>query len=94
MTTTETELTTTEPEETTTETTTTTTETKPIAETVVGDANGDGKLNVRDAANIAYMLATGKVDQLPEEADFNGDGKINVRDAAAIAKFLASGKTA
>ena len=58
----------------------------------VGDANGDGKLNVRDAAYIAKMLAQGKADELPESADFNGDGNINVRDAAAIAKFLATGK--
>ena len=60
--------------------------------TPVGDANGDGKLNVRDAANIAYMLAVGRVDELPPDADFNGDGKVNVRDAAAIAKYLATGK--
>lgn len=57
-----------------------------------GDATGDGKLNVRDAAFIAKMLAQGKVSDLPENSDFNGDGKINVRDAAAIAKFLATGK--
>lgn len=57
-----------------------------------GDANGDGSLNVRDAAYIAKMLARSKGVLLPHEADFNKDGKINVRDAAAIAKFLATGK--
>lgn len=57
-----------------------------------GDANHDGKLNVRDAAHIAKMLAQGKASELPAEADFNGDGKTNVRDAAAIAKYLAEGK--
>ncbi len=57
-----------------------------------GDANGDGKVNVRDAAYIAAKLAHGKADELSSFADFNGDGKINVRDAAAIAKFLATGK--
>lgn len=56
------------------------------------DANHDGKLNVRDAAHIAKMLAQGKASELPVESDFNDDGKINVRDAAAIAKYLASGK--
>lgn len=78
-----------------TTTTVTTTEpqtTEPAETTPVGDANGDNKLNVRDAAFIAAKLALGKSDELPECADFNGDGKINVRDAAAIAKFLASGK--
>ena len=71
-------------------TTTTTSSTQPSV--LLGDANEDGKLNVRDAAFIAAKLALGKSDELPECADFNGDGKINVRDAAAIAKFLASGK--
>ncbi len=58
-------------------------------ETVAGDANDDGKLNVRDCAFIASALAKGLADTLPKSADFNGDGKINVRDAAAIAKVLA-----
>lgn len=57
-----------------------------------GDANGDGIMNIRDAAFIAKMLAQGKADQLPESADYNGDGKVNIRDAAAIAKFLVTGK--
>lgn len=58
--------------------------------TVLGDSNRDSKLNVRDAAFIAKMLAQGKASELPPESDFNDDGKINVRDAAAIAKYLAS----
>lgn len=85
---------TTEPETTTTDitmtdatTTTTVTGTQP---SIPGDADGDGKLNVRDAAHIARKLALHKAHELPPEADFNGDGKINVRDAAAIAKYLAS----
>lgn len=57
-----------------------------------GDANLDGKVNVRDAAFIASALAKGKGDTLPPAADFNDDGKINVRDAAAIASFLAKSK--
>ena len=61
-------------------------------EEVIGDANGDGVLNVRDAAYIAKTLAQGKGDELPSAADFNKDGKVNVRDAAAIAKHLASAK--
>ncbi len=57
-----------------------------------GDANLDGKVNVRDAAYIASALASGKQDILNVIADFNGDGKINVRDAAAIASALAKGE--
>ena len=57
---------------------------------ITGDANGDGKLDVRDAAYIARMLANGQGDEIPLTADFNGDGQVNVRDAAAIARFLAN----
>ena len=60
--------------------------------TIQGDSNGDGIVNVRDAAHIAKMLAQGKTSELSSEADFNGDGKVNVRDAAAIAKYLATDK--
>ena len=67
-------------------------ENDPDAAVVLGDANGDGNLNVRDAAFIANKLAQGRGDELPPEADFNEDGKVNVRDAAGIAKFLATGK--
>ncbi|MGN0613226.1 MAG: lectin-like protein, partial [Porcipelethomonas sp.] len=58
---------------------------------ILGDANIDGKVNVRDAAFIAQKLAQGKANELTIAADFNEDGTINVRDAAAIAKFLATG---
>ncbi len=74
-------------------TTTVTTITTPIVTTeknnILGNVNGDDKLDVRDCAFIASVLASGKSDTLTKEADFNGDGKVNVRDAAAIAKFLA-----
>ena len=64
--------------------------TTPQVTEVLGDANDDGKLDVRDAAYIARMLAQRNADKLPAKADFNGDGKIDVRDAAAIARFLAN----
>jgi len=56
-----------------------------------GDANLDGKVNVRDCAHIAKALSKGEGDTLPVNADFNQDGKTNVRDAAAIATALARG---
>ncbi len=52
-----------------------------------GDANGDRRVNVRDCAYIAKMLAHGRT--LSGKADFNLDGKRNVRDAAALANDLA-----
>lgn len=56
---------------------------------VIGDVNGDGKTNIRDAAYIAIMLSKGMGSQLPACADYNKDGKCNIRDAAAIAIDLA-----
>ena len=56
----------------------------------IGDVNFDGATNVRDCAFIAILIANGKADSLPIEADYNKDGKKNVRDAAAISKDLAS----
>ena len=57
---------------------------------VKGDANKDGKVDVRDAATIAHSLSKG--DKLPKSADYNGDGKTDVRDAAAIAQALSGHK--
>ena len=60
-----------------------------VSADLLGDANGDGVMNVRDCAMIARKLAEDKADELsPETADYNGDGIINVRDAAAIAGAL------
>ena len=55
---------------------------------LLGDANDDGKVNVRDAAYIAKVLSIGQSYVLPFYADFNQDENINVRDAAAIARAL------
>ena len=71
------------------ETAAVTTTTRPDRVQNIGDSNHDSKLNVRDAAYIARMLASQRANELGAVCDFNGDGKINVRDAAAIAKFLA-----
>lgn len=56
---------------------------------IVGDANEDDKLNVRDAACIARALAKNKTKTLPKSADYTQDGIINVRDAAGIARYCA-----
>ena len=66
----------------------------PSIAILLGDANLDGKVNVRDAAFIASKLAKAEGDDLTAEADFNEDGKLNVRDAAAIATALAKGEIA
>ena len=55
---------------------------------VNGDANSDGKLNVKDCAFIAHALAYNE--ELPESADYNLDGKRNIIDAVAIASSLST----
>ncbi len=56
---------------------------------VDGDADCNGKFNIRDAAFIAISCAKNERDYIPEWADFNKDGACNIRDAAAIAIYLA-----
>ena len=57
---------------------------------IMGDANEDGSVNVRDCVFIAGKLAKGRGSELPENADYNADGKTDIRDAADIAKYLAA----
>lgn len=56
------------------------------ASEVMGDANGDGVLTVRDAAYIAGCLSRRM--EINPVADYNGDGKVDIRDASAIASEL------
>lgn len=67
-------------------------EPEPEPDVLSGDANEDGKVNIRDAAFMASMLAAGQGDKLPKSADFNQDGAINIRDAAALASSLSKKK--
>lgn len=55
-------------------------------ERLPGDANGDGKLNARDARMVLqYIAGLISEDALDwNAADFNGDGTVNTRDARAI----------
>ena len=58
---------------------------------LVGDVNGDGKINIKDATTIQKHLA--KIDTLLDKnfelADFNADSIINIKDATAIQKYIA-----
>ena len=66
---------------------------EPLETHLVGDANQDGVVNVRDCAKIANALAFKTVDALCIKcADYNQDGEITVRDAAQLAAFLAKKK--
>lgn len=56
---------------------------------MVGDINGDGKVNNRDAARLMQHLAGWDVEYVEAALDVNGDGKVNNRDAARLLQYLA-----
>ncbi|NLB62057.1 MAG: hypothetical protein GX802_06560 [Clostridiales bacterium] len=60
---------------------------------VLGDIQGDGKVNTGDAtAILRYLTGTGQLDPYAlSAADFNGDGKVNTGDVTSILKFIVSG---
>ena len=62
---------------------------KPAAKT--GDANGDGEIDVLDAANIQkYTASKTELTQAQlNAADVNGDGSVDILDATQIQKFAA-----
>ncbi|MBQ2661463.1 MAG: hypothetical protein IJF80_02265 [Clostridia bacterium] len=63
------------------------------SDTLVGDVNGDAKINSRDIAQLQKHLvdiAEIKNAVVLFKADFNGDKKVNSRDIAAINKYIFS----
>lgn len=62
---------------------------------ILGDVNGDGKVNVKDATMI--QKAAAKIITLTDaenlRANVNGDNKVNVKDATAIQKSAAKIET-
>ena len=57
---------------------------------LIGDVNGDGKINARDA-KLVLQYFNGKTEFTEEQkakADVNGDGKINARDAKLILQIF------
>ena len=81
---------------TTTKPTTVTTTTKPTTATTVtepagilGDVNGDGVVNVKDATAIQKYAAEMTVELNLKLADYNKDGCVNVKDVTDIQKTTA-----
>lgn len=56
----------------------------------LGDANGDGKIDVQDATDIQLFLVLEDVDILSEVADINCDGVIDIMDVTEIQLKVAS----
>ena len=69
---------------------------KPVDDKgILGDVNGDGKVNVKDATQI--QKAAAKIITLTEDeferADVNADTKVNIKDATTIQKYAAKLET-
>ena len=62
---------------------------KLVKNRVPGDANGDGKFDIKDATTIAQYLAGWNVKIDLEQADVDGDGNVTVRDMTLIKQSLA-----
>lgn len=62
---------------------------------ILGDVNGDGKVNIKDATQIQKFAAmiVEFTDAEKLRADVNADGKVNIKDATAIQKFVAKIET-
>jgi hypothetical protein len=62
------------------------------AETICGDANSDGMVNVSDAVHIInYVFAGGSEPIWPQSADVNCDSITNVSDAVYLINFVFTG---
>lgn len=61
------------------------------AKVLVGDVNGDGQVNIKDATYIQKVVA--KLREEPENylltADVNSDNNVSVKDATVIQLYLA-----
>ncbi|HJI50331.1 MAG TPA: dockerin type I repeat-containing protein, partial [Oscillospiraceae bacterium] len=55
----------------------------------MGDVNGDGIVNVKDASAIQKYAAEMTVELNLKLADYNKDGYVNVKDATDIQKTTA-----
>ena len=56
------------------------------SQALVGDINGDGKVDIADVNAIINMML-GKVEAVPA-ADLNGDGNVDISDVNAIINLM------
>lgn len=75
-----------------TDTNPTTKPTDPVGDYLKGDADCNGKVNVKDATLIQKYIA--KISEMTaqglENAEVDGNGKLNVKDATMIQKYIAN----
>ena len=59
-------------------------------EAVLGDANGDGAVNMKDVLVLRKQLAEMNPEINMTNADCNGDGDVNMKDVLMLRKYLAN----
>ncbi len=62
---------------------------KLIADTIMGDVNGDNSVNDRDSILLDRYLAEWGSEVIIAASDMNGDGKVNDQDSIILARTLA-----
>ena len=58
---------------------------------ILGDANGDGKVNIRDVGILQQYMNGWNVEFPLEVADVNGDGRVNIRDLGLYQQYMNGG---
>ena len=56
---------------------------------MLGDANDDGAVNMKDVLTLRKMLASIEIAYNAKNADVNGDGDVNMKDVLMLRKYLA-----
>ncbi|MBR4728546.1 MAG: dockerin type I repeat-containing protein, partial [Clostridia bacterium] len=60
--------------------------------TRMGDLNGDGTVNLKDAVLLRRYIADGWNAEIDEKyADVNGDGAVNLKDVVMLRRRIAGG---
>ena len=60
----------------------------PTVQVILGDINGDTKVDIADAVSVLNIMAGGEFSQI---ADINGDGQIDIADFVSILNIMAGG---
>ena len=60
-----------------------------VQSVIIGDFNGDGKINGKDGILCSQALAGWDVEYFELAADVNGDGKFNGKDGILLSQYLA-----
>ena len=58
-------------------------------ESLLGDANEDGAVNMKDVLTLRKMLASMEIAYNAQNSDVNADGEVNMKDVLMLRKYLA-----